>query len=171
MSVNYEEKAQQGLNSINHKLKLKGIEPRYLNYKDFYISLGFENHEQAYKFIFNNVKELVTGLQQNKEIPAEIIKNFGTIKTDNLNLKSDFLYNKMSNKQELRNQLKAIYEQEKTQREANKEQAEKNRKDLINYRKAYFPKLGEITSQKLSISRHPEYLRKDYFDEIVKKTT
>ena len=92
MSVNYEEQAQKGLNFINHKLKDVGIEPRYLNYKDFYISLGFENQEQAYNLIFNNVKELVTALQQKKEIPQQIIKNFGSIKTDNLNLKSDFFY-------------------------------------------------------------------------------
>ena len=105
MSQSKEERAIQGLNMINNKLKDVGINPRYLNYKDFYISLGFKNHEQAYKFIRNNVKELVKGIQQNKEIPAEIIKNFGSIKTDNLNLKSDFLYNKMS-KEQLRSQLK-----------------------------------------------------------------
>ena len=168
--MNYEEKAQQGLNMINNKLKDFGINPRYLNYKDFYISLGFENHEQAYNLIFNNVKELVTALQQKKEIPQQIIKNFGSIKTDNLNLKSDFLYNKMSNKQELRNQLKAIYEQEKTQREANKEQAKQRRNKLIGDRHDYFPYLSNITTKDLSISRHPEYLRKDYFDEIVKKS-
>ena len=169
MSVNYEERAQQGLNMINNKLKDFGINPRYLNYKDFYISLGFKNHEQAYTFIFNNVKELVKGIQQKKEIPAEIIKNFGTIKTDNLNLKSDFLSNKMSNKQDLRNQLKNIYEQEKTQREAKKKQLEKNRKDLITLRHDNFPYLSNITRTGINVSRHPDYLRKDYFDEIVSK--
>ena len=158
MSQSNENKAIQGFNIINKRLIELGFKPLYNNYDEYITTNGFSSHNEALQQIKQYIKELK---EYNNNNNLNVIQDLTILNNDNLNSKTDFLSNKMSNAYKSINDFNPIPRLTKDQRLA-------QQKEIFNKKQAAFPSLYNITKEGLSVSHNPNYLRKDYFDDVIK---